>query len=336
MFIRPFRTRSERPTDHTSWRHRRDRNKLARPFVCKILEERLLLSTLTQLFQDGVGGYEGTQDARIKLSRPEKNYGATVEMQLDGDPDRATLLRWDTGSIASASTVVSASITIHVTDASRDTYELYELRRPWLENEVTWNEFASGSPWEIAGGQGSDDVGTIAVGQTTSDVNGLMSIELNAAGVAMVQSWINDPRDNQGVFFQDYDNATRDGLKFDSHERDIVDRRPMLSVTYVQGTAPPVTSPPEAVDDVIGYSVVEGGTLTADDPDGNGTPSEGSDDGVLANDTDPDGDALRAILVSEPAHGTLMFNGNGAFTYQHDGSETSSDSFSYRASDGKA
>src|SRR5439155_1283209 len=37
--------------------------------------------------------------------------------------------------------------------------------------------------------------------------------------------------------------------------------------------------------------------------------------GVLANDTDADGDALTAVLVTGPMHGTLTLNANGSFTY---------------------
>ncbi|RYF78951.1 MAG: tandem-95 repeat protein, partial [Comamonadaceae bacterium] len=55
---------------------------------------------------------------------------------------------------------------------------------------------------------------------------------------------------------------------------------------------------------------------------------------VLANDSDVDGDALTAILVSGPAHGTLVLNADGTFSYTHDGSETTSDSFTYKVNDG--
>src|SRR5204863_10110833 len=37
--------------------------------------------------------------------------------------------------------------------------------------------------------------------------------------------------------------------------------------------------------------------------------------GVLANDSDVDGDLLSAILVSQPTHGLLTLNTNGGFTY---------------------
>ncbi|APG59411.1 hypothetical protein LPB144_02855 [Christiangramia salexigens] len=55
---------------------------------------------------------------------------------------------------------------------------------------------------------------------------------------------------------------------------------------------------------------------------------------VLANDTDADGDILTAILVADVTHGTLVLNSDGTFTYEHDGSENFTDSFTYKANDG--
>ncbi len=77
---------------------------------------------------------------------------------------------------------------------------------------------------------------------------------------------------------------------------------------------------PVAVNDA--YSVNEGGTLFT------GLPA-----GVLANDTDPEGDPLTAELFSDVSHGDLTLGPGGAVTYTHDGSETTSDSFTYRARD---
>lgn len=56
--------------------------------------------------------------------------------------------------------------------------------------------------------------------------------------------------------------------------------------------------------------------------------------GVLANDTDADGDALTAIPVTAPAHGTLIFNANGTFVYTPDADYNGNDSFRYAADDG--
>jgi VCBS repeat-containing protein len=56
--------------------------------------------------------------------------------------------------------------------------------------------------------------------------------------------------------------------------------------------------------------------------------------GVLGNDSDPDGDPLSAVLVTEPGHGALTLNANGSFSYTPAADFAGSDSFSYRASDG--
>src|SRR5262249_31269611 len=63
------------------------------------------------------------------------------------------------------------------------------------------------------------------------------------------------------------------------------------------------------------------------------TPVSGN---VLANDSDADGDALNAILVSGPAHGSLSLNPDGSFTYTPNANYNGPDSFSYKANDGGA
>jgi VCBS repeat-containing protein len=57
--------------------------------------------------------------------------------------------------------------------------------------------------------------------------------------------------------------------------------------------------------------------------------------GVLANDTDANGDALTAILCSQPTQGTLTFNANGSFTYQPQTNFHGTDRFTYKANDGR-
>src|SRR5439155_109352 len=58
--------------------------------------------------------------------------------------------------------------------------------------------------------------------------------------------------------------------------------------------------------------------------------------GVLANDSDVDGDTLSAILVSQPTHGTLTLNSNGSFSYSPAANYNGTDNFTYKANDGQA
>jgi VCBS repeat-containing protein len=55
---------------------------------------------------------------------------------------------------------------------------------------------------------------------------------------------------------------------------------------------------------------------------------------VLYNDTDAENDPLTVVLVSAPVHGSLTLSSDGTFSYEHDGTETISDSFTYKTNDG--
>ncbi|MHB8897921.1 MAG: Ig-like domain-containing protein, partial [Thermoguttaceae bacterium] len=56
--------------------------------------------------------------------------------------------------------------------------------------------------------------------------------------------------------------------------------------------------------------------------------------GVLVNDTDPDGDTLTATLVNQAAHGTVTLNANGSFNYVPATNYSGTDSFTYKVGDG--
>ncbi len=57
--------------------------------------------------------------------------------------------------------------------------------------------------------------------------------------------------------------------------------------------------------------------------------------GVLANDDDPDNDALTAVLGTGPSHAqSFDLNADGSFTYVPDPDFNGGDSFTYHASDG--
>ena len=57
---------------------------------------------------------------------------------------------------------------------------------------------------------------------------------------------------------------------------------------------------------------------------------------VLTNDVDVDGDTFTAALLSGPAHGTLVLNPDGSFSYTPTADYSGVDSFSYQVSDGTA
>ena len=83
----------------------------------------------------------------------------------------------------------------------------------------------------------------------------------------------------------------------------------------------PMNDAPSAVDDA--FTVDPDTALTVAGP------------GVLDNDSDLEGDALVAALVSGPANGVLSFNEDGSFSYTPEVGFAGEDSFTYVANDGE-
>ena len=92
-----------------------------------------------------------------------------------------------------------------------------------------------------------------------------------------------------------------------------------VTAVSITVTAPPA-HPPVAAGDTLS-------TLQAQ-------PLEVTAPGVLANDSDPDGDAVTAVLKVQPAHGAIKsWWSTGAFRYVPEPTFVGTDSFTYQASD---
>ena len=94
-----------------------------------------------------------------------------------------------------------------------------------------------------------------------------------------------------------------------------------VTITVEENTGPVNTAPVAGND---AYSTVEDAPLLLPAP------------GVLANDTDADGDVLTATGASQPLNGTVTLAADGSFTYTPDAGFSGKDVFTYRADDGEA
>ena len=207
-------------------------------------QEQFQYNIITDSFQDGVAptaGYAGTTDTYMSSNAPTSNFGSSAMLLLDGDDpggsgnDLASLLKWDISSIPPGSLVDSAQITLDVFNSTTGVYEIYELKSNWVEAEASWNVFAVGSGWQTPGAQGPLDRGSLVLGTISSASTGSYSISLNAKGLALVQSWIDDPATNNGIIIAN--SSTIGGLDVRSRKYGTAAQRPKLTVTY----SPPVT-----------------------------------------------------------------------------------------------
>jgi PKD repeat protein/flagellar hook assembly protein FlgD len=173
---------------------------------------------------------------------------------------------------------------------------------------------------------GAPDTFTVAAGETLAvAAPGVLANDTDADGDALAADLVMGPEHGvldlraDGSFDYEPDAGFTGTDGFNYAALDATGRSPAipvrLDVTGEGGRAP------AAADDTAGLD--EDTVLELD-----------AADGVLANDTDPDGDTLTAELVAGPTHGQLDLRPDGSFTYRPDPDRAGEDSFSYRASDG--
>ena len=85
--------------------------------------------------------------------------------------------------------------------------------------------------------------------------------------------------------------------------------------------------------------VIDAGALRNQGPETVEDIVDVDEDGVvtfnpLANDSDPNGDALTLVDITDPANGTLVDNGDGTFTYTPDPDSNGPDKVTYTVTDG--
>jgi hypothetical protein len=310
-------------------------------------------------------GAAQTDDAQISADAPSTNYGAAFSINVDGLSPHAhavmkfpTLIGSGAGQIPPGATIQSAILEVNCTNLGNPV-NAYRLTQDWNESQATWTQRAGGLAWANPGADGSGSNAGVAVSGVFS-ATGRRTIDLTR----FVQEWsYGSP--NYGLVLTD---GGSDGIDFDSSESA---NPPVLRVTYRAWTAvqtqtlsggaadvtfpnisladgaydwnvlavdalntaawapsnfhltvnsTPTPQPPAAANDA--YTVNQDSTLRIAAP------------GVLANDSDPEGAPLSAVLVNTVAHGALTLHADGSFAYQPAAGYSGADSFTYKASDG--
>src|SRR5829696_904869 len=174
-----------------------------------------------------------TVDAYILENTPNKNHGTATSLGVDGDEpagtgkDKSALLKWNLSTIPAGSKISSASVRLNVTNNSTETYQAYELKRPWVESATTWRLYAAGNSWQIAGARGSLDRGTTVAGNVSPSTTGKQTFTLSPD---VVQSWVDNPASNNGIIIANESNT--DGFDFSSREATLTSNSPQITVTY--------------------------------------------------------------------------------------------------------
>jgi uncharacterized repeat protein (TIGR02543 family) len=198
-----------------------------------------------------------TEDTYVSANDVLYNNGGNTFIHVDattGTSRRAALLRWDVSSIPSNAIVSSATISVNVTDASPLVFNLYNMRRDWVEGTVTQTNSSTSANWNTY--DGVNGWGTVGISNTTSDrydtnlwgagttsfsTTGSKAVALNTDGVTVVQGWINGSLSNYGLTMQNYYGSTSNAVFFSSSETATAANRPKLNVTYCAISGPNIT-----------------------------------------------------------------------------------------------
>lgn len=167
----------------------------------------------------------------------------------------------------------------------------------------------------------TSDFYTMTAGNTLKvAAPGVLANDENPDGGTMTAALVDGPENGALTFRPDgsFDYAPQAGFVGSDSFTYYADNGSQSNVAKV--TIRVNQSPPTAVDD--GYTAMLGRELVVAAP------------GVLENDQNPGGQALRATLVAPPVHGALALRSDGSFSYTPQVDYATSDSFTYRANNG--
>lgn len=204
----------------------------------------------TIVLQNGVDGYDGTRDVYMvgDPNSADKNFNGEFERSelklKTGSPPMRALLSFDlTGRLPQCVIITSATLELtanyYASDPTRPmTVSLYRLRRPWVEDEATWNQAALGDPWGAPGADASSDRDFSAVASAVlASTNAKISFEITN----LVQQWANDAGENYGVLIIGTGNQTVERRFWSSEYTQATGPRPLLRINWQP--CPPTPTP---------------------------------------------------------------------------------------------
>jgi VCBS repeat-containing protein len=250
--------------------------------------------------------------------------GDTLTFSLDGGAPPGASIGPGTGIFTWTPTEAqgpdSVQVTVRVTDNGTPALDDSETITITV-NEVNVAPVANNdNPPSIDEGGSITNSFNVLDNDTDADDNALTAELVDGQGPANADNFSLNSNGNF-VYRHDGSDTTSDSFTYEACD----DGTPRLCDTAtVTISINSVNDDPVAVNDGPGpvFTLDEGGLFDS------GLTS------VLDNDTDAENDPLTAALVTPPVNDlAFTLNPDGTFTYTHDGSETVSDSFTYRAED---
>ncbi len=160
----------------------------------------------TVIFRDGLSSYASTVDTELDDSSPSQNNGTNSEIELDDNPVRIALLRFDNifgpggNQIPLGATITSATLTVRVSgpSVSNAKITLHRMLTGWTENS-TWNSMSNGI-------QLNDVEASSTIDSTLPNPDQSGSQTFSGANlIATLQAWSNGDSNHGWAIFNDDD-----------------------------------------------------------------------------------------------------------------------------------
>jgi hypothetical protein len=212
-------------------------------------------------FQQGVGGYEGTQDTWVSQQNPNTSYGNNDTRVSDDDTANSiftdyrgqALVRFDgvigANQVPAGSTITNATLVIDVPDDIdtpfyNPSFFVHPVIRDWNESS-TWNSLSGGL---TVGADIAPAVGSF-LGDSVPNGDSMRRINVTAT----VQAWANGAPNFGFAILPEIISGNDDGIEIRSSENGNTILRPRLEITYA---VVPTGGP-----DLDGNGVVDGSDL---------------------------------------------------------------------------
>ncbi len=201
-------------------------------------------ATLSRRFRMDTDGYAGVQDTYISQERAQDSFSDAPIVRVQKENALATLIRFDLQDLPYGSIIHNANLGITRLDTHGSIMKLsvYKLLRHWSD-DATYEMAAPGQPWSEPGALGVMDASSFPIEPASLPIPPYAALKFNLTDT--VQSWVDDPLQNNGVILRTESAADEYGLI--SSDYGIMGLRPYLDVIYEVdpfAPTPTATKPP--------------------------------------------------------------------------------------------